>query len=882
MTPLPPHQPPTGYTPQQSPPTAPVSPPRTQATPAAGIPPNNGYLLGVDLGTSHTVAVIRWPDGRSRPLLVDGAPVMPSAVFCDESGHIHVGRDAQRLAQTDPSRFEPNPKHRIDENSILLGDREVPVTALLSAVLREVAAKAVESVGHLPPAVLTCPAKWGPQRRSILEDAAAQAGFPPVKLVPEPVAAAHYFAEVMRRPIPVGKSLGVFDFGGGTLDVAVVRHEPDGSFSLQADGGLEDLGGLDVDAALVEYMGRTISGTVPEVWRRLTEPHTGTDRRNRRLFWDDVRGAKEMLSRTTVAPVPVPGVESSLHMTREELERLAGPLLTRAVTETQRVIAATGQSPDQMAGLFLVGGASRIPMVSRLLHSQLGIAPTVLEQPELPVAEGSLPAAFGNDGNQPVSPVAEQPVSPVTGPYTPPPPGHTPPGGFLEPAAPAKPWYKRKASWIAAAVVLLLLVAGGWWLFHDPYPQRDMQPLAQVGKDVAIPDEGTGGVPDIDRGVAYFPSTGSDTNNLTAINVDTGKKKWNTELSSDWTETHVYATNGLVYATNASSDDPQQVAFINPSSGHIYKTMDLSSGDDYSDPADWVFLVNDRLIRVANDTVYGYDAQGHQKWKKSAPGGTVDNGGAMDDWDSNQSPVNSGEAEYDGRIWIHTLGGKAAILDSADGKQLASKQVGGDADNKNVYLAYDGVFYATSGSSGYSLTAYDMDDGLKQTTSWKPEGAKLNPYSIWVCGEESLCVHEDSDGDSEPDHGTVIDIGQKSSTDWATPKGWKVSSMDVAGETIEVQYSTSGTTHTQLFEADGTKIGGAHKGSFTRIDSGSFLTMPSNDASTTSVTEFTGLGARDGRTYTLGGQQTSSSCAATDSRLACVVDTGYRVWKFRD
>ncbi|MGH8794627.1 MAG: Hsp70 family protein, partial [Stackebrandtia sp.] len=326
MTPPPHGQPvsPLTTVPQTSPQHSPPQSAPTSGSPAPqqARPPANGYLLGVDLGTSHTVAVIRWPDGRTRPLLVDGAPVMPSAVFMDESGHIHVGRDAQRLAQTDPARFDPNPKHRIGETSVLLGDREVPVTSLLAAVLRNVASKAVEAVGHLPPAVLTCPAKWGQQRRSILEDAAARAGFPPVKLVPEPVAAAHYFTDVMRQPVPAGSSVAVFDFGGGTLDIAVVRHESDGTFAVLADGGLEDLGGLDIDAALVEYLGRTIAANAPQTWHRLTQPANGTDRRDRRLFWDDVRGAKEMLSRTTVAPVPVPGVEASLHLTRDELERL--------------------------------------------------------------------------------------------------------------------------------------------------------------------------------------------------------------------------------------------------------------------------------------------------------------------------------------------------------------------------------------------------------------------------------------------------------------------------------------------------------------------------------------------------------------------------------
>src|SRR3954451_23277845 len=124
-----------------------------------------GYAMGVDLGTSNTVAVLRWPDGRTRPLLVDGAPIMPSGVYADPSGRLLVGRDAQRLAGLDPARFEPNPKRRIDEAAVLLGDREVPVVDLLAAILGALARGTVEAVGFLPPAVLTYPAAWGSRRR---------------------------------------------------------------------------------------------------------------------------------------------------------------------------------------------------------------------------------------------------------------------------------------------------------------------------------------------------------------------------------------------------------------------------------------------------------------------------------------------------------------------------------------------------------------------------------------------------------------------------------------------------------------------------------------------------------------------------------------------
>ena len=124
----------------------------------------SGFAIAVDLGTSNTVAILRWPDGRTRPLLVDGAPVMTSGVYLDESGRLLVGRDAQRMAQLEPARFEPNPKRRVDESTVLLGEREVSVVDLLAAVLSAVARAAVEAVGFLPPAVLTHPASWGSSR----------------------------------------------------------------------------------------------------------------------------------------------------------------------------------------------------------------------------------------------------------------------------------------------------------------------------------------------------------------------------------------------------------------------------------------------------------------------------------------------------------------------------------------------------------------------------------------------------------------------------------------------------------------------------------------------------------------------------------------------
>src|SRR5438105_240601 len=131
--------------------------------------PGPGIHLGIDFGTSHTVAVLRWPDGRARPLLFDGSPMLPSAVYAEPTGSLIVGRDAVRSARMDPSRFEPNPKRRIDDGVVLLGDREVPVVEVIGSVLGVVADEARRTAGGLPASTtLTHPASWGTPRRQLL------------------------------------------------------------------------------------------------------------------------------------------------------------------------------------------------------------------------------------------------------------------------------------------------------------------------------------------------------------------------------------------------------------------------------------------------------------------------------------------------------------------------------------------------------------------------------------------------------------------------------------------------------------------------------------------------------------------------------------------
>jgi molecular chaperone DnaK (HSP70) len=393
-------------------------------------------VLGIDFGTSNTVAMVRGTDGRARPLLFDGSPLLPSAVYLNPDGKLLVGRDAERTARLDPARFEPNPKRRVDDGVVLLGEQELPVPRVIAAVLARIATEAARHLGGAVEEVrVTHPARWGERRRAVLVDAVRAAGLPTPRLVVEPVAAASYYTAVLGSAMPVGRALAIYDLGGGTFDAAVVRRTPAG-FEVLAEAGLSDLGGLDFDQALVEHLGRGYSDTRTTLWNSLVSPADPGQRRQRALLYDDVRGAKEMLSRTTSADVHLPALDISAHITREEFDALIRPYVLQTVHCLAQTITAARLAPPDLVGIFLVGGSSRIPLAAHLLHTELGVAPTTLEQPETVVAEGAL--FFGGPASAagPVHSGVPRPVSPPPRAPAPPPRPLAPPRPVGAPAGP--------------------------------------------------------------------------------------------------------------------------------------------------------------------------------------------------------------------------------------------------------------------------------------------------------------------------------------------------------------------------------------------------------------------------------------------------------------
>ncbi|MEH1130303.1 Hsp70 family protein [Micromonospora sp. CPCC 206061] len=379
-----------------------------------------GVRLGIDFGTSNTVAVVALPGREPRPLLFDGSPLLPSAVCLDPAARLLVGRDALHTSLASPASFEPFPKRCIDDETVLLGETQVPVPDLIAAALRRVAAEvAVIASDPVTEVVLTCPAAWGARRRDVLLAAAAQALPGTVRLVTEPVAAAGFFVDAAGGQVPVGHCAVVYDFGAGTFDASVLRRTATG-FTTVAAEGLPDAGGLDIDAAIVARLGETVGAQDAALWQRLVHPETTGDRRASRQLWDNARAGKEMLSRATTTLIHVPLLDADAPLGREELEQIAGPVLERTVEAVRLVLQRAGIEAHEIAAVFLAGGSSRIPAVATFLHRALGIAPTNVEQPELAVAEGSLRTVESVPEEEPTtSAAAWPPILPVAAPARP-------------------------------------------------------------------------------------------------------------------------------------------------------------------------------------------------------------------------------------------------------------------------------------------------------------------------------------------------------------------------------------------------------------------------------------------------------------------------------
>ncbi|MCW6003711.1 Hsp70 family protein [Micromonospora sp. CPCC 205371] len=480
--------------------------------------------LGIDLGSSNTVAVCRGRDGQIRPILFDGQQCLHSGIFCDDGGTLHTGRDAAKLAELFPEGYEQTPKRLVDDTSVWLSGREVPVVELFAAILRRIRDELPTSESIA--VTITYPVSWGRTRRRILIEAAAIGGLPNPYLAPEPVAAAVYFCDTHGSNLEVGQNLLIFDFGAGTLDVSVVAKTSKG-VQVPCHGGLRDLGGVDLDEMLLHLVETWARQHIPAEWEAV-QSDIALLRRLRR----EVREAKEMLSRAVHAPVNLPGTDIVTHVTRGEFEAAIQCHLDRAIAEVEKVLRQSNIRPDQLAGVLLVGGSSRIPLVAQMLHRSLGIAPTVPVQPELPVAEGALRLASASADSDTRR---QRPVH------------HLPSAATAQKSLKARvgerPGKKPRRSHlrrIVLAVVLTLMVTGGtiYWTMGDDRSGTlrsrvsvapELRPLSTITWPFRRGDSRGIGALLTDKTFYAVGRVGNATQ-LMAADLATGQERWRLDL----------------------------------------------------------------------------------------------------------------------------------------------------------------------------------------------------------------------------------------------------------------------------------------------------------------------------------------------------------------
>ncbi|HEY8986338.1 MAG TPA: Hsp70 family protein [Streptomyces sp.] len=357
--------------------------------------------LGIDLGTWSVAALLVDDVGRRLvPDPVTGQFWSRAAVALAPDGSWLYGRSAEELRATHPDRYRDDLKRLLDsDRPIYLGGMpyrpERLLALLVERALRQARTLTSEPIDEL---LVGIPVTFETVRQQTIRKAVGLAGFDgPVALVPEPVAAARIALGEGNEP---GTWL-VFDLGGGTLDLALVRIEQGGELSVLDTAGDPTLGGFAIDDAVVEHLRRTYELAEADE----LDPADLSD------LVAAARSLKHQLSdaATAYARNPLGGRPRQFTLALEQLRALAMPVVDAACARCEALLAANGLWWPDLAGIVPTGGASRSPAVWDRLKAR-GTLVTCSQPPELATAHGLLPPDPEPEPEPEVPPSARTPT----------------------------------------------------------------------------------------------------------------------------------------------------------------------------------------------------------------------------------------------------------------------------------------------------------------------------------------------------------------------------------------------------------------------------------------------------------------------------------------
>ena len=342
-------------------------------------------IVGIDLGTTNS-EVAALVNGKVEVLAADGEEIMPSYVGLSPEGQLLVGTPARNQYILYPERTVKSIKRLMgSDQRVVLGEQTYSPAEISALILRALKTRAEAALGApVTRAVITVPAYFSDAQRQATRDAGEIAGLEVVRILNEPTAAALAYGADRQED----RTVLVYDLGGGTFDVSLVQVHGEITEVLASHGNTH-LGGDDFDQLLLDF--------VHERFRAAGGPDLRADRRAMSRLLHAVEEAKKRLSFEPYAQLReehlaeragVP-VHLDLEVSREEYEDLIRHLIEGTLDSVHQALADAGKRPDQVDDILLVGGATRTPLISRLLEEKTGLVPRQDLHPDLCVALGA-------------------------------------------------------------------------------------------------------------------------------------------------------------------------------------------------------------------------------------------------------------------------------------------------------------------------------------------------------------------------------------------------------------------------------------------------------------------------------------------------------------
>lgn len=363
--------------------------------------------IGIDFGTSFSSASWVNPSTNIPEVITfheNGKVKMPSVVFFPQNGEPLVGegpyQQVERVSAEErdivlqSTIFSIKRKMR-KAGRIRTQSKSYTHTEVISLILKKIRDEAIRScrfADELTEVTVTHPVVFEEWKKEMLKEAAISAGFTKVNLLEEPVSAAIGF--IKANNLDACKGLLVYDFGGGTFDVAYVKSEDDGTYRVPLPPlGDAQCGGDDIDLLMYKEWDN-LAWKVKQ--RHITKNVNETDRG----FLSQCRKNKELLSimpqETFCEILPPPGlVRLSMKMERSQFNGRIRPVVERTIRKTQQLLGQIKENNYPLDCAILIGGSSRIPLVMEMLQEILPVEPQTTGIVDTAVALG---ASYYNRG----------------------------------------------------------------------------------------------------------------------------------------------------------------------------------------------------------------------------------------------------------------------------------------------------------------------------------------------------------------------------------------------------------------------------------------------------------------------------------------------------